>query len=360
MWLEISWSLALGCLLSCAGQYLCSAAEAHGRRVPGTLHPQDDGLGRSPIAHANSMPLSDGGAPPVAAGGDGKAKLTSLASAAGLPKIEPEDEPDAAEVPGELMLQNRWSAKRSPLAAGHYGPFQGCFCWAFNANLLGSGRATVQEGGCYAQTVRQWEMRPRSAGSHGCRVSHLSASCSQLLEPFVPTWECCGRDTTALRWKLWPIAFARRVVSPAACVRPMNHHRKCGAASCTRQQAPDCPSPSFPSIAASLGAGVIAVKGDVTAIWGLLTSSYLNVLLLSVPLGYLAHALSWAPLLRFSLVISCFENVRDDRGSTACYGCRVHEPSPDPDHNPTAALYGFVCSASPHPAAIPDLGCLPL
>ena len=51
--------------------------------------------------------------------------------------------------------------------------------------------------------------------------------------------------------------------------------------------------------------GVIAVKGDVTAIWGLLTSSYLNVLLLSVPLGYLAHALSWAPLLRFSLVSSC-------------------------------------------------------
>lgn len=50
-------------------------------------------------------------------------------------------------------------------------------------------------------------------------------------------------------------------------------------------------------------AGVIAVKGDVTAIWGLLTSSYLNVLLLSVPLGYLAHALNWAPLLRFSLVI---------------------------------------------------------
>ena len=47
------------------------------------------------------------------------------------------------------------------------------------------------------------------------------------------------------------------------------------------------------------------MKGDVTAIWGLLTSSYLNVLLLSVPLGYLAHALKWAPLLRFSLVSSC-------------------------------------------------------
>ena len=48
--------------------------------------------------------------------------------------------------------------------------------------------------------------------------------------------------------------------------------------------------------------GVISVKSDVTAIWGLLTSSYLNMLLLSVPLGYTAHALNWAPLLRFSLV----------------------------------------------------------
>ena len=54
----------------------------------------------------------------------------------------------------------------------------------------------------------------------------------------------------------------------------------------------------------SLCAGVISVKGDLTAIWGLLTSSYLNVLLLSVPLGYLAHAMNWAPLLRFSLVTS--------------------------------------------------------
>ena len=45
------------------------------------------------------------------------------------------------------------------------------------------------------------------------------------------------------------------------------------------------------------------MKGDVTAILGLLTSSYLNLLLLSVPLGYLAQALQWAPLLRFGLVI---------------------------------------------------------
>ncbi len=46
------------------------------------------------------------------------------------------------------------------------------------------------------------------------------------------------------------------------------------------------------------------MKSDLTAVWGLLTSSYLNLLLLSVPLGYMAQALGWAPLLRFGLVSS--------------------------------------------------------
>ena len=58
------------------------------------------------MAHANSLPLSDSGVPPIAAGGDGKAKLTSLASAAGLPKLDNEGETGEAEVPGELLTEH--------------------------------------------------------------------------------------------------------------------------------------------------------------------------------------------------------------------------------------------------------------
>ena len=39
--------------------------------------------------------------PPIAAGGEGKAKLTSLASETGLPKLDGESEPPATEDPGE-------------------------------------------------------------------------------------------------------------------------------------------------------------------------------------------------------------------------------------------------------------------
>ena len=49
-------------------------------------------------------------------------------------------------------------------------------------------------------------------------------------------------------------------------------------------------------------AGIVSLTGDTKAVWGLLTSSWLNLLLLSVPLGYAAHFLNWSPIARFSLV----------------------------------------------------------
>ena len=63
--------------------------------------------------------------------------------------------------------------------------------------------------------------------------------------------------------------------------------------------------------------GVISVKSDLSAVWGLLTSSYLNLLLLSVPLGYMAQALRWAPLLRFGLVSSSHLTVAHGRSEPA-------------------------------------------
>ena len=65
-----------------------------------TLHVQEDLLGRSPMAHANSEPLSDGGGA-AAGGGDDRGKLTSLSSMVKkLPKAETEAESGAAEDPG--------------------------------------------------------------------------------------------------------------------------------------------------------------------------------------------------------------------------------------------------------------------
>jgi len=53
--------------------------------------------------------VSDGGAPPAnAAGGDGKSKLTSLGSAAGLPKHDPDAEPDAVVDPGKQSVWEHW------------------------------------------------------------------------------------------------------------------------------------------------------------------------------------------------------------------------------------------------------------
>lgn len=83
---------------------------------------QDDGLGRSPVAHSNSIPhTADGGVPPIGAGGEGKAKLTSLASEAGLPKLDPENEPAAIEDPGEpaewgCLLYSKWCSRLPTMA----------------------------------------------------------------------------------------------------------------------------------------------------------------------------------------------------------------------------------------------------
>ena len=63
---------------------------------------QDDGLGRSPLAHGNSLPVSDGCPPPTAAAGDDSKKLTSLASLTRLPKVEDEAESGGGDEPGEL------------------------------------------------------------------------------------------------------------------------------------------------------------------------------------------------------------------------------------------------------------------
>lgn len=46
-------------------------------------------------------------------------------------------------------------------------------------------------------------------------------------------------------------------------------------------------------------------KGDVQALWGLVTSSYINVLLLTAPLGIMSARLGWPPVATFFLV-RCF------------------------------------------------------
>ena len=46
-------------------------------------------------------------------------------------------------------------------------------------------------------------------------------------------------------------------------------------------------------------------KSDLQALWGLLVSSWLNVLLVLVPLGYLSHMLEWNAVAIFSLVRLC-------------------------------------------------------
>jgi len=50
------------------------------------------------------------------------------------------------------------------------------------------------------------------------------------------------------------------------------------------------------------GAGYFAPVADFKAISNLILSSWLNVLLLSVPFGFLAHFLNWPASLRFGLV----------------------------------------------------------
>ena len=49
-------------------------------------------------------------------------------------------------------------------------------------------------------------------------------------------------------------------------------------------------------------AGLLAPLSDAKAIWGLLVSSYMNVFLISIPLGFLAHFLSWGAVPVFVLV----------------------------------------------------------
>lgn len=48
--------------------------------------------------------------------------------------------------------------------------------------------------------------------------------------------------------------------------------------------------------------GFFAPASDAKAISSLIFSSYLNVLLLIIPFGFLAHFLNWPAGLRFSLV----------------------------------------------------------
>ena len=77
---------------------------------------------------------------------------------------------------------------------------------------------------------------------------------------------------------------------------------------------------------AAAGAGVVDVAADARAIWGLLMSSYMNLLLVAVPLGFAAQLLGWSAGLRFSLVrqVSASNRVQyhlhmaDPRGGLRC------------------------------------------
>ena len=64
------------------------------------------------MAHATSEPLSDGGA------GEARSKLTSLASAAKLPKVEAGAELSSAEQPGALSF-NKQAFPASPCRLLH-------------------------------------------------------------------------------------------------------------------------------------------------------------------------------------------------------------------------------------------------
>jgi hypothetical protein len=55
----------------------------------------------------------------------------------------------------------------------------------------------------------------------------------------------------------------------------------------------------------------VDVAADARAIWGLLMSSYMNLLLVAVPLGFAAQLLGWSAGLRFGLVRQASE---PDRG----------------------------------------------
>lgn len=49
-------------------------------------------------------------------------------------------------------------------------------------------------------------------------------------------------------------------------------------------------------------AGWFAPKTDAVAVWRLFTSSYINILLISVPLGFLAKQVNWGAAAIFGLV----------------------------------------------------------
>jgi Ca2+:H+ antiporter len=61
------------------------------------------------------------------------------------------------------------------------------------------------------------------------------------------------------------------------------------------------PPGSATGAAAENEPGVVSPMKDARAIWGLLMSSYMNVLLLAAPLGFAAHFLGWSALWRFGL-----------------------------------------------------------
>lgn len=62
------------------------------------------------------------------------------------------------------------------------------------------------------------------------------------------------------------------------------------------------PLPGSATEASPEAPGLLSFSTDVSAIWGLLVSSYMNLLLVAVPLGFAAQLLGWSAGLRFSLV----------------------------------------------------------
>jgi hypothetical protein len=86
-----------------------------------------------------------------------------------------------------------------------------------------------------------------------------------------------------------------------------------GAPACCHMRCTMCRSPGMSTLVGScddacqlppvhLLPGFFSPAKDAKAISGLIFSSYLNVLLLVVPFGFLAHFLNWPAGLRFSLV----------------------------------------------------------
>lgn len=68
-------------------------------------------------------------------------------------------------------------------------------------------------------------------------------------------------------------------------------------------------------------AGAINVEADAKAIFGLLMSSYMNVLLVAVPLGFAAQIFGWSAGLRFGLVSAGARTTALEIGFAILYRC---------------------------------------